>query len=274
MKELDLSITQIDLLPSFVHVPKLEILGFMFNRVKHIPNDAFKGLSNLKRLGLSGNQLTSAALHFDEETVLECLKISRNNIEVLRVGDFQQMKQLKELHLSENGLQQIELGALSPLTGLEQLILTNNSLKQFDLGAFLPSMESFTTLHLDGNALTELDNNFDQIFPKLRELVITRNQFNCSYLKRFLRTLRAHPGATDTNPSKFHTPNIHGITCEDVLDEPVQQPFEEIEKIEYGFESGYNVSIFILILWISLTNLVICGAIVLVARKSLHFQSS
>lgn len=277
LKELELSVTKLEHLPSFAQLPKLEVLGFMYNtRVKHIPNDAFKGLINLKRLGLSGSGLTSVALQFTEGTALECLKMSHNNIRELRVGDFEQMKQLKELHLSSVGMQRIELGALSPLTGLEQLILTNNALEELDFDMFLPSMESLKTLHLAGNKLTELDDKFDQIFPKLDDLMISTNKFNCTYLKGFLRTLRLHPRAINGNPSILETPNIHGIGCEDVkaaLEEPAEK-VEEKEKIERGFESGYNVSIFILVLWISLTNLVICGVIVLVARKSLNFQSS
>lgn len=275
LKALHLRINDITELPSFVDNPELEILALMYNKLKQIPNDAFKGLAKLKHLELSYNALTSAALQFDEETKLEILLLNNNPIEVLRVGDFQHVKHLKGLTVEQALLRQIELGTFASLTALEKLVLSNNALKEFDFGEFLPSLQALKTLKLDGNVLTELDSNFDQIFPRLNQLVITRNKFNCTYLKEFLRTLRLNPSATDENDSHLNNPNIRGISCKDVQVLPeVPLPVQPKEKVQRGFESGYNVSIFILVLWISLTNLVICGVIALVGRRTLHFQSS
>lgn len=273
LKRLDLSVNKLTQFPSFADNPLLEVIGLMFNKLKQIPDDAFEGLTNLKQLGLSSNELTSAALKFDENTELEALALDHNPIEVLKVGDFEHVKKLKVLSINHARLRQIELGTFSTFTELTSLTLSDNELKEFDVGGFLPAFPTLQILKLDGNRLTELDNDFDQIFLRLNELVITRNQFNCTYLKEFLKSLRFLRQVTDTNDSQLHNPNIRGISCKHVQFAPdAQQP--KPEKVQRGFESGYNVSIFILVLWISLTNLVICGVVALVGRRALNVQQS
>lgn len=174
LKVLDLSLNRLEQVPSLIHVPKLEELDLAFNKISHISDDAFNGLENLKRINLGQNLVTSAALRFDQKVALDYLSLASNNIEVLRVGDFQQLNQLKELNIAGTRLRHIELGAFSTLTELEQLILTNNNLKELDFGGFLPSMPSLKILKLARNSLVELDDNFDQLFPQLKEFLKTQ----------------------------------------------------------------------------------------------------
>lgn len=272
--------------PTLNELNRLDILDLSHNDIIRIEPFTFFGNGLLNTLLLQNNKLSTADIFFCKENHLEVVDLSGNSIEVLRVTDFKILRALKELSLSKLPLQRIELGTFSSLIKLEKLDLSGNALKKLDFHGFLPVMTSLTTLTLNDNRLTELDSHFDQIFPKLEELLITQNKFNCSYLAGFLRTLRKHPNAVDKNPSYEHKPNIGGIICEHLeAGQPEQQPqqptaFTGAEPKEgevthqRGFSSGYNVSIFVLLLWISLTNLVICGAMVLAARKAAGSQSN
>lgn len=260
-----------DALSQLPNLQKLDIGG---NRITEIHQDTFKGLANLNALNLGQNRLTSAAVHFDEGNNLQHLDLSGNWIVDIRTGDFVDLMALKHLILerSYQYLANIELGTFSTLLNLEILKLSYNNMYEIDFNLFAPSMDSLTTLKLDGNHLSQLHDNFDELFPKLESLVITGNPFNCTYLGQFLRTLRSNSSVVNDNNDIDHNPNINGIKCKHALKEvpPGTTPDGEGDwktMVKHGFHSGYNVSLFVLLLWIGLTNIVICGAIVLVARK-------
>lgn len=268
-------VTRIEL-PALMVLEKLKKLDLSLNQLTQIEWGTFVSLSKLNTLLLGNNRLTAVDLFIPDDNQLHTVDLTGNEIEVLRVKDFKVLKELKELKLAELPLKNIELGAFSPLVKLEKLDLSRNTLDKVDFAGFLPSMPSLTTLKLIKNRLTELDANFDQMFPKLDELLITYNNFNCSYLGGFLQTLRKNPHAVNKNPSHDHNPNMRGVICIHATEQQPQPPTppfmgggeQEAQKVPHGFGSGYNVSIFVLLLWISFTNLIICGAIVLAARTA------
>lgn len=268
---------------AFVALKKLNELDLSINQqFSHIEHGAFSGLEALKTLRLNNNQLTSAALAFDaKDNQLQLVDLSGNNIAELRVGDFLNLKRLQILRIAKSQVKNIQLGTFTPIHNVIEVDLSHNDLSNIDFGLFAPATQSLEALRLNNNHLTELDDHFDQLFPKLAALYITENEFECPYLGGFLLSLRAKPLSVNVNPSFDHNPNIRGITCKHVpVPQPPQPPVTppvtspdaaaaaEAAKVSYGFASGYNVSIFILVLWISLTNLVICGAIVLLARRA------
>lgn len=81
-------------------------------------------------------------------------------------------------------------------------------------------------LHLGGNLLTELDDRFDALFPALASLIITNNPFNCTYLRKFLLTLKRNYGVFDADVIKHET-NIAQFTCttngnEQIINNPLK----------------------------------------------------
>lgn len=268
---------------TFLPLKKLKSLTLFSNQIAKIAQDTFKELTQLKELRLHGNQLTSAALHFDHGSQLNCLYLSDNVINELRVGDFLHLTELRSLYLTNVQLQTIELGTFSPLINLGSLDLSNNQLSTIDFNLFAPSMPTLHTLTLNSNQLRELDNDFNGLFPGLYDLMITENQFNCTYLARFMRMLIKRSYIFRRNPSVHHYPNINGISCEYETEQQQQQQSNlsileqqtrEEKTAQRGFTSGFNVAIFVLLLWISLANFVICGAIVLVGRRAAVYQSN
>lgn len=249
----------------------LKRLTIRGHQLSQIPQDTFKGLTKLNTINLQYNRLTSAALNLDDGNKLQHLDLSGNWFTELRVGDFRHLKQLRDLKIEHSFLAKFELGTFSPLRKLEKLQLTSNRLTKIDFEQFAPAMKTLTSLRLHGNILTELHDNFDQLFPRLQELAISSNKFNCSYLKQFLHTLRRNSYVVEVNINEDYYPNIRGISC---ILEPAPQltlssgQVEEAAIVKHGFESGFNVSVFVLLLWISVTNLVICGGIVLFVKKT------
>lgn len=269
----------VDIDNELLRLKKLSKLDLSGNTIGSFGKDTFKRLNNLKELRLANNKLASAALHFDTENSLNLLDLSYNKITELHIGDVAALKHLKTFSISFGKLKTIELGTFSALFNLITLDLSRNQLAEIDFRDFLPSMPFLTTLNLHANQLTELDDNLEHLFPKLNELLISGNQFNCSYLKKFLETL----GSRSTIADKYdrdlvygRSIDIGGISCKnDQRQSPptppseASKPSEEEKKtIGHGFSNGFNVWVFVLVLWIGVTNSVICGGIVVFVRKT------
>lgn len=271
LTELDISKNLIRVCPNFWAATNLEELNLEQNYIdnQNIPIGAFAGLDSLKVLRFGSNELTTAKLPYANLPALRQLGLQRNRIKVVGGADFVHLADLEVLDVSGMELEQIEDGALAPLVELRSLDLSQNQLKKLDFGIFLPAMPHLSKLNLADMGLTELSDDFDQLFPELDQLIIQSNKFECSYLEHFLRTLRKRPQAIDANESDAnqYRRNYRGVLCADGQKSEETPAPAETKSVPRDFESGYNVSIFVLALWIAVTNLVICGAIVLAARK-------
>lgn len=260
LEVLDLSSNLITTLPDLSSSRKLKKLYLNDNLIRVVSGIA--SLYELEELRLASNQLTSARIRLTDDNVLHTLDLSGNQINMVRVGDFTNLQNLKVLLLNNSKVEEIKLGALSPLVELILLDLSNNSISKIDFSEFLPAHRSLQALILNENQLTELDDRFDSLFISLSELVITNNRFNCSYLKHFLGTVKTHSRAFYLNTNFHRIPNIHGIDCEITSGELV---FDNAPK--YGFDSGYNVSVLVCLLCLTITNLVICATSIWFGRR-------
>lgn len=269
LKELDLGNNKIVAVTTeLLNAPNLEMVNLDANSNITISEDAFAGLTQLTELSLSSVRLVTFPFKFNSGNNLRKLDLSVNDFTALQHGYFRHLKKLEELSLALClKLEKIELGAFAPLLSLEELDLSTNHLKAIDFDVFLPSMPGLESLRLSNNRLSELTTSVDRLFPRLQKLSVGRNQFNCTYLKTFLRTVRTRSRAIDVNMEWDKSPNVGGIQCIDAPEEPVA----EVGTIARGFKSGYNASIFVLLLFIGLANLAICAAIAVAARR---FSSS
>lgn len=125
--------------------------------------------------------------------------------------------------MAHTNLTKIELGTFSYTRGLIDLDLSENQLTQLDFGLFLPAFRYLETLYLDGNQLTDMEGFTNELFPRLNSLGIANNNFNCSYLKHFMRSVDWEQIRlpVDRMPLNIHKTNIRGVECD--TDEDIEK---------------------------------------------------
>lgn len=263
IKELDLSHNQLELLDwsAFEWLDKLESLNLANNQIttftNQMPNQIRK---RLNKIDLSENNIRSISdiFSFSHDFSLKVLILSRNVIDSLKRDDFVHLPDLEYLDLSNTYVRQIEMGTFAPLNQLTHLDLSKNGIATLDFDLFLPAMRHLSNLFLDDNILTELTNHTDQLFPRLTKLRISQNQFNCSYLREFLFSLRIGAAAVEVNQD-YTTENMRGIGCAHIG--------ESEPGMELGLTNWYRVTIVVSVLIIVLTNLVI--VFIMVIKKTI-----
>ncbi|XP_057182357.1 vasorin a [Triplophysa rosa] len=183
---------------SFKGLVNLERLYLYNNQIRSIHPAAFEGLEKLLELKLQGNQISvlpalrlPRLLHLDlsyksippprpddlQTPHLESLKIAGLGLGSLDEGLLKSLVNLHVLDVSQNQLQEIQ-PTLKAMAGLRNLNLSGNplgSLKQEDFEnlAYLSELD-LSSLNLQG-----FPDGFFNLFPKLEQLTVAENPFNC-----------------------------------------------------------------------------------------------
>lgn len=211
----------------FEGIHNLQDLSLHQTIIDELAKNAFSGIGQVTELDLSGNRqnhLNNSSRitildkeAFDNLTNLIELNMANNPIGTINIGTFSKLDNLKYLNLSNTNLAEIKLGTFSHTKKLKTLDLSWNHLIIIDFNLFLPRYQQLETLYLNENRLTELEGFTHFLFPSLKVLAITGNNFNCSYLKEFLRKFTLHNITLVVNdywaPLNPHEMNIHGIKC-------------------------------------------------------------
>lgn len=115
---------------SFLRYSKSLVSLNMFDcGIREISDLAFHGLTYLKKLGLSYNNITSVKDQWFVSLVsLEQLDLSHNDIVSIESTVFEKLRGLKRLDVSENRLTCLEPGQLLPMAGIEKLRFSGNPL--------------------------------------------------------------------------------------------------------------------------------------------------
>jgi Leucine-rich repeat (LRR) protein len=185
-----------------VSLKKLEILR---NQLTELDLDQFSGITNVLDISATLNKIETITAE-KANRLIGRLAIGYNQLEdisnltrlqglkslylyhnpVVLEGDFfEKMPQLNVLVLDATNLRQLNgnFTLFAPLQSLDLLSLSDNNLGTFEVAKF-PKLPELTQLFLDGNNLTTLDfENFETIFPKLEKIEITKNRFECVFLK-------------------------------------------------------------------------------------------
>ncbi|XP_055300755.1 leucine-rich repeat-containing protein 15-like isoform X2 [Sitodiplosis mosellana] len=215
LQHLDLDKTIIDKLTKFAFsgIGLITELDLSRYRIFDSANQEYKSANNSRRITMLDKEA------FDNLTNLNRLNLANNLIGTLNIGTFSKLENLQYLNLSNTNLAEIRLGTFSHTKQLETLDLSWNQLKNIDFGLFLPRYPLLLSLYLNENRLTDLEGFSYSLFPSLKVLGITGNNFNCSYLKVFLKE-ETWSGLTFVNdywsPSNPHEMNIHGVKCDEV----------------------------------------------------------
>lgn len=214
---LDLSHNSISMLKdrTFANLSRLNQLQLSYNQINQIESFAFADAHSLLRLDLSHNNISDEQI-FDNLYNLMHLDLSHNPINEIGIGTFAKLIKLEHLDLGHTNLTDIELGTFSYQRGLISLDLSENNLKTLDFGLFLPAFRYMDSLYLDGNQLSDMNGFNNSLFPRLNALGITNNKFNCTYLKRFMRSVAWEQIRlpVDRMPLNIHRTNIRGVACD------------------------------------------------------------
>lgn len=185
---------------SFFGLVQLERLYLQENWMHSIHWEAFDGLEMLLELKLQGNQLTSLpSLNFPRLLLLD---LSHNNIPTLGPSDLH-TPNLEALILVSLGLTSVDVDVIASLRNLHELDLSGNKLREVPQALRQDSLKGLIKLSLASNPITELrmkdfeklvglqeldlsglnlqgfSEGFFESFPKLMNLAVAENPFNC-----------------------------------------------------------------------------------------------
>lgn len=179
------------------HLGNLTKLVFLSNPVQNLSHAAFKGLTNLEELEISGSllvaledgtfnkldKLTKLLLNnnrikilapsiFDTLEKLETLQLRGNMLEYLHTTQFHKLSNLQELDLSSNKLSTIQT---SELNQLKKLDLGFNQITSLSLDTFSGNPQ-LQILSLKGNKITKIAVGLFNHLNNLEELNLRDNK--------------------------------------------------------------------------------------------------
>uniref|UniRef100_A0A336L777 CSON005332 protein n=1 Tax=Culicoides sonorensis TaxID=179676 RepID=A0A336L777_CULSO len=185
------------------------------NSMKSIEN--ISRISSLVDLSLDFNPIGHLPLNaFDNMTELISLDLKHTNLEKIEFGTFSQGAKLKNLDISYNNFSEIDLDMLAALSALEELSISGNNLSKIEYTGLL------------------------ELFPRLRLIGISDNNWNCKTLANILKYLnKQHIRLLPHKNTQNHVgPNLKGVSCHfDPKNIPV---LTKNQKIRADDEENFN----------------------------------
>ena len=165
---------------AFAGLPKpLQALGLPNNRLRSIPETAFRELSYLERLDLSHNKLSNLnQTSFREVKNLTFLDLSDNEITNFDPDSFSSLQNLKILKLKGNRLKISTVTKLKNLSLLQELDLSMNALVGPLESGTVPEMPNLKTLFLDDNEFNIISRDALYGASSLLNLSLSNNQID------------------------------------------------------------------------------------------------
>uniref|UniRef100_A0A914D3I0 Uncharacterized protein n=1 Tax=Acrobeloides nanus TaxID=290746 RepID=A0A914D3I0_9BILA len=166
-------------IPVFGLMPKLESLNLDRNEISEVPENAFKGLPQLRHLRLQYNKictLSNDALA-ETKTRLELLDLSGNCLSIIPSPILRGFDRLMYMDLAENQFTEVGPLGFMQLPLLKELRLNSNRLERIAPNAFV-DMPQLKTLYLRDNVLPMVDSSMIQGFKQLEVLDLSRNMLN------------------------------------------------------------------------------------------------
>ncbi|XP_031623783.1 leucine-rich repeat-containing G-protein coupled receptor 5-like [Contarinia nasturtii] len=202
---------------------ELETLNLSQNALTELDERVFTNLSNLLHLDLSKNNVKTLPKHiFNQNTKLIELNLAFNPIGNVKIETFANLPDLKYLNLRRTNISSIELGTFSHQHKLVSLDLAENYLKQMEFNIFIPMLPDLVSLYLNGNQLTSLNGFENELFPQLTLLDIRGNNFNCTYLQHFLKSVNWDKLRLPVDPKSVvlsaGETSIRSIKCKPTID--------------------------------------------------------
>lgn len=143
--------------------------------------------AKLRHLNLSNTRMENIITIIQSASKqLETLDLSNNFVGKLNESTFQSFTNLRNLYLKRANLSNFQFATFYHQRNLKVLDISYNNLIKIDFYLFLRNFQNLISLNLEGNDLTEIDSVTRSHFPMLSILAISKNNFSCDYLVRFL----------------------------------------------------------------------------------------
>ncbi|XP_063705794.1 leucine-rich repeat-containing protein 15-like [Culicoides brevitarsis] len=170
----------------------------------------------LTYVDLTQNNLSDIKNISKMSTIIELSLAFNPDIGELPLNVFENMTSLLSLNLEHTNLGRLDFGTFSQTTKLRSLDISYNNLDEIDLD-MLAALSSLEEISLIGNNLTKLEyNGLIELFPKLRFIGISNNNFECKNLANILKYLNKQNIRLLEDPYKENHlmgQNLKGISC-------------------------------------------------------------
>lgn len=188
---------------SFSGLLNLIWLTLKYNEIRSFDFDVLRDTPMLEILNIEGNGLTRISKPIPKLPYLTWLVLNKNQIELIEVDAFENLKNLEALILRENNLMdvhedtfkfntkmlEIDLavnsltfirpGLFRGLRNLKKIDISANSIKTLPVTLF-HNLRSLNSLNLSGVEISNIDIRHFQQLPKLEFIYFTKFQY-CSY---------------------------------------------------------------------------------------------
>ncbi|KAG0428414.1 hypothetical protein HPB47_024596 [Ixodes persulcatus] len=231
---------------TFTGLHRIQYLNLDSNLISSLEVGAFQYLANLAHLILSNNPLTVPyidASHVGLERVPQSLtryvrdlRLGRNNITRINLGDLDSYPHLGLLVLDDNAIEDVEDDALGRQEYLARLWLNGNRLTRIPLN--LPPM--LVALYIEENSIEELPPNSFPGLSNLEQLFLQRNQIrtiaDCAFCDLSkLKTLDLQANQIEVLSSEAFR-NLSSLVLLDVSQNPIRmlEPhcFRGLERLQ------------------------------------------
>ena len=172
---------------TFENMSSLDTLNLRGNNIKILDRDvfsglgAFNGLIKLKRLFITGNEISKIIPGtFENMSSLDVLYLDRNKIEHLDsdvfsgLGAFNGLTKLTELSMRSNNIRELLTDTFESMSSLEKLDLSRNKIKNLDSDVF-SWLVNLRDLNLGYNGIEHLDIDVFSWLVNLRDLNLGYN---------------------------------------------------------------------------------------------------
>ncbi|XP_022083821.1 uncharacterized protein LOC110975554 [Acanthaster planci] len=137
------------------------------------------GFVRAKRDQISGPWTVMNSLHLDlkEFPFLVELELTKNSIDELVPGMFNESRNLRHLNLSFNNIDVLQSGTFEGLSSLEHLTLSFNPLSTIEIGAFA-GLNNLKTLEVEGVGLFKSKEGFEDL-ESLQTIIASKYHYCC-----------------------------------------------------------------------------------------------
>uniref|UniRef100_A0A8I3Q2P6 Lactoperoxidase n=1 Tax=Canis lupus familiaris TaxID=9615 RepID=A0A8I3Q2P6_CANLF len=152
--------------------PRTAVLDLRFNRIREIPESAFKKLKTLNTLLLNNNQIRQISRNaFEGLENLLYLYLYKNEIRALDKQTFKGLISLEQLYIHFNQIEMLQPETFGDLLKLERLFLHNNKLSKIPAGSFshLDSLKRLHSLDLEDDHRLNLFDDGTLMIRNTRE---------------------------------------------------------------------------------------------------------